>query len=108
MPFCTLNLCRPEVRRVSRLATGVRMNITQQEAHAMTETADTKELYWLSPLLEDKDLQILSSVVQARFAALSHLGKVRKVNEDHYLVTKLDRGQETLLTNLPEGDVPPR
>jgi serine/threonine protein phosphatase PrpC len=84
------------------------MNPAQEEVHAMTESADTKEFYRLSPLLEDKDLQILSSVVQARFAALSHTGKVRQVNEDHYLITRLGRSQETLLTNLPEGDVPPR
>jgi protein phosphatase len=72
----------------------------------MTKETDTKALYRLSPLLEDPDLQVLSSVVRARFAALSHPGKVRQINEDHYLITKLDRGQETLLTNLPESDVP--
>ena len=31
---------------------------------------------------------------------------MRPNNEDHYLITRLERGQETLLTNLPEGDVP--
>lgn len=72
----------------------------------MSKETDTKELYRLSPLLEDKELQILSSVVKVQFAALSHPGKVRPNNEDHYLITRLDRGQETLLTNLPEGDVP--
>ena len=73
----------------------------------MAKETDTRELYRLSPLLADQDLQIISSVVQARFAALSHPGRVRQNNEDHYLIGKLDRGQETLLTNLPEGDVLP-
>jgi protein phosphatase len=70
--------------------------------------AETQEFYRLSPLLEDKEFRFLSSVVQAEFGALSHQGKVRPNNEDHYLVTRLDRGQETLLTNLPDGDVPQR
>src|SRR6185369_13801527 len=33
-------------------------------------------------------------------------GKVRAINEDHYLITRLGRDQETLLTNLAVGDVP--
>ncbi len=68
--------------------------------------AETKETYRLSPLLEDKEFRFLSSVVRADFGALSHRGKVRQDNEDHYLITRLDRGQETILTNLPEGEVP--
>ena len=69
---------------------------------------ETQDLYRLSPLVEDKEFRFLSSVVRVEFGALSHTGKVRANNEDHYLITRLDRGQETLLTNLPEGEVPQR
>jgi protein phosphatase len=40
--------------------------------------------------------------------ALSHPGKVRTNNEDHYLVARLDRALQTLLTNLPAGSIPQR
>ncbi len=74
----------------------------------MSREAETRELYRLSPLLEDAESQILSSLVRAEFGALSHVGKVRSVNEDHYLIARLGRDQETLLTNLPAGAVPQR
>jgi protein phosphatase len=38
--------------------------------------------------------------------ALSHVGKVRTNNEDHFLVARFDRSMRTLLTNLPPGHVP--
>lgn len=37
--------------------------------------------------------------------ALSHPGKVRAHNEDHYLALRLYRSRETIATNLPEGDL---
>jgi protein phosphatase len=49
-----------------------------------------------------------SSLVQVDFGALSDVGKVRKNNEDHYLVARGIRSYELLLTNLPEGEVPTR
>lgn len=71
-----------------------------------TDGLDTRELLDISPLLDDKEFQTPSSVVRMEFGALSHVGKVRPNNEDHYLITRLYRGQETLFTNLPEGEVP--
>lgn len=47
-----------------------------------------------------------SSLVEVDLAALSHPGKVRKNNEDHYIVARFDRAMRTLLTNLPEGETP--
>jgi protein phosphatase len=47
-----------------------------------------------------------SALVDVDFAALSNPGKVRRNNEDHYIVTRFDRVMKTLLTNLPEGEVP--
>lgn len=44
--------------------------------------------------------------VEADIAALSHRGKVRPNNEDHYLVARAGRSFETLMTNLPEGELP--
>jgi PPM family protein phosphatase len=49
-----------------------------------------------------------SSLVRADIAALSHAGKVRPNNEDHYLVARTGRSLEVLRTNLPEGDLPVR
>lgn len=47
-----------------------------------------------------------SSHVQVDLGALSHQGKVRPNNEDHFLVMRFDRTMRTLLTSLPAGDVP--
>jgi len=72
----------------------------------MTKETDTKELYRVSPLVEGKEFEVLSATVKVEFGGLSHTGKVRPINEDHYLIIRLGRDQETLLTNLPAGDVP--
>jgi protein phosphatase len=52
--------------------------------------------------------RVASSAVQVDLAALSHPGKVRPNNEDHFLVVRFHRALQTLLSNLPEGLVPPR
>ena len=49
-----------------------------------------------------------SSLVQVDLAALSDTGRVRPNNEDHYLIIRFGRFLETLLTNLPEGELPTR
>jgi protein phosphatase len=49
-----------------------------------------------------------SALVEVDLAALSHPGKVRKNNEDHFIAARFDRGMRTLATNLPAGDVPER
>ena len=49
-----------------------------------------------------------SARVQVDLGALSDPGKVRPNNEDHFLVARLDRSLQTLLTNLPPGHVPQR
>jgi PPM family protein phosphatase len=48
----------------------------------------------------------VSAQVHVDLAALSDPGKVRANNEDHYLVVRFERALETLLTNLPAGQVP--
>lgn len=47
-----------------------------------------------------------SQPVQVDLGALSHPGKVRPSNEDHYLVATFERSMRTLLTSLPEGEIP--
>jgi len=44
----------------------------------------------------------LSATVQVTFGAHSRRGRMHAVNQDHYLVLRLGRHQETLLTSLPE------
>ncbi|HEV2947097.1 MAG TPA: protein phosphatase 2C domain-containing protein [Gemmataceae bacterium] len=50
----------------------------------------------------------VSANIHVDVAALSHQGKVRENNEDHYLVTRCERSMQTLMTNLPEGLIPKR
>src|SRR5262245_6555279 len=47
-----------------------------------------------------------SSRVRIDVSALSHTGHSRANNEDHYFVTRVGRTLQTLVTNLPTGDVP--
>jgi PPM family protein phosphatase len=76
-----------------------------QSKRIMTEDTDTKELHRAPQRIEDKEFEFLSATVKVEFGGLSHPGKVRPINEDHYLITRLGRNQETLLTNLPAGEV---
>jgi serine/threonine protein phosphatase PrpC len=50
----------------------------------------------------------LESMVKVDFGAVTHAGKVRKNNEDHYLVGRLGRSLEPLMTNMPAGQLPER
>ena len=43
-----------------------------------------------------------STKVQVEFGAQSRKGATRSINEDHYVIIRLGRNQETLLTSLPE------
>ncbi len=69
------------------------------------DSDDTDEL----PVLRDVDAPAPageSSWVEVDIAAMSHTGRVRSNNEDHYFVARIDRSLQTLHTNLPEGEVP--
>jgi PPM family protein phosphatase len=48
------------------------------------------------------------SAVQIDVSGLSHTGKVRKRNEDHFIITRIGRYLETVLSSLPPGEVPDR
>jgi protein phosphatase len=49
-----------------------------------------------------------SSLVRIDVSGLSHVGHLRENNEDQFLVTKMSRVHETMLSSLPQGDVPDR
>ncbi len=49
-----------------------------------------------------------SGSVQADIAGLSHAGRVRPNNEDHYLICRFGRFLQTLSTNLPDDLAPTR
>src|SRR6516165_8140497 len=67
---------------------------------------DTDEYrIWTTPT-EVRSPGATSSAVQVDLAARSHAGRVRPNNEDHFLVVRLHRALQTMLTNLPEGLLP--
>ena len=47
-----------------------------------------------------------SAQVQVEFAARSRGGRQRRTKTDHYLIVRLGRHQETLMTSLPRAQVP--
>ena len=44
--------------------------------------------------------------VRAKIGAVSHTGRVRSRNEDHFLVSRVSRQQEILETNMPPDSLP--
>jgi PPM family protein phosphatase len=62
----------------------------------------------LSPILSSVAFSPLSSTVQVQVAARTHTGLARASNEDHFLVMRMGRDQETLLTSLARNDLPAR
>jgi PPM family protein phosphatase len=56
--------------------------------------------------LDSSQIKPPSSMVRVEFGAVSHTGKVRAQNEDHFLVSKLSRKQQILLTNVPDEQFP--
>ena len=69
---------------------------------------DTARRAAMSPPLTSDDFRPLTSSVRVEIAALSQRGTRCLVNDDHYLVVRLGRHQETLATSLSEVEVPPR
>ena len=64
-----------------------------------------------SPAIESTTKEIvrirpIGPPIKVVFAATSHSGKVRANNEDHFLVTRMSRTFESVLTNMPDGTLP--
>lgn len=49
-----------------------------------------------------------SSSIHVDVSGLSHPGNIRERNEDHFLVTRVGRYLETVISSLPAGEVPDR
>jgi len=56
----------------------------------------------------DETVRPFSAAVHVDVSGLSDPGKVRARNEDHFIVTRIGRYLETVLTTLPPGEVPER
>jgi len=71
---------------------------------------DDSHVTWRSVLsapVEHDVFQPLSSVARVEVAAASICGAIQAQNTDHYLAIELARQQRTLLSSLPESDLPP-
>jgi protein phosphatase len=69
------------------------------------ETAEYEFL--ISPSAgETKQPKPSSRDVRVEVGAVSHTGRVRSRNEDHYLVSRVSRQQEILETNMPPDSLP--
>ena len=47
-------------------------------------------------------------VIRVNVSGLSHMGRVRPNNEDHFLIARIGRYLETVATSLPAGELPER
>jgi PPM family protein phosphatase len=71
--------------------------------------ADDPNIAWRSVLslpLEHDEFRPPSAVAAVETAAASICGSVRPHNTDHYLAIQLTRSQDTLLSSLPDSDLP--
>jgi PPM family protein phosphatase len=73
----------------------------------MTDDTSTRAPRWPG-LPGPLDSPPPSVVVEAEFGARSRRGALRTVNDDHYLILRLGRHEETLLTSIPEAELPRR
>jgi len=55
-----------------------------------------------------KAFRPMSSTVEVEFGAVTDPGRRRTTSDDHYLILRLGRDQETIASSLPEGAVPDR
>jgi protein phosphatase len=64
--------------------------------------------FLVSPLISEKALpsEPPSRAVKVVFGAISHQGKVRPRNEDHYMVARVRRTMNVLSHNLPKEELP--
>jgi serine/threonine protein phosphatase PrpC len=70
--------------------------------------SDAVRWFGRSPLLARLDSPPPEDRLAVNFGALSQPGPARPVNGDHYLIVRLGRCQETLVTNLSATDAPTR
>jgi len=68
--------------------------------------SDTVEVQLVRPSASAAAAALSSMQVAVDLGAATHPGLVRPNNEDSFLVSRADRSLETLLTNLPAGEIP--
>jgi protein phosphatase len=74
----------------------------------MGKSDDSTARHRDAPAPEPRQPEGASSLVEVDLAGLSHKGRVRPNNEDHYFIARFDRSMRTVATNLSASDVPPR
>lgn len=77
----------------------------------MSETRESPTGQYEARLLTPSEVDTgvdLQVPVRVDVAAVTHPGRVRPNNEDHFIVARLGRKLDVLSTNLPEGRVPHR
>jgi protein phosphatase len=70
------------------------------------ETAEYQCVISPSAIRQADQPKPASTTVRAEFGAVSHTGKVRQRNEDHFLVSRINRRHEVLLTNVSQDHLP--
>jgi PPM family protein phosphatase len=78
----------------------------QENAMSTMEPLDTDPLLNTLTASGRQGKLFLESTIKVDFGAVTHAGKVRINNEDHYLVGRLGRSLEPLMTNLPTETLP--
>src|ERR1044071_9354293 len=72
----------------------------------MPENTGTDTARFSSPIQAKSWVGTISSRTNVDLGAVSHRGKIRPNNEDSFLVMSFERSINTLLTNLPAGQIP--
>ena len=60
------------------------------------------------PMFGNEGFPPSSALVQVEFGAGSHPGVLQATNDDHYLIARIGRYLEPIMTSLPEGAAPRR
>src|SRR6185369_10727605 len=81
--------------------------LTEQNNNMSSEDIDTAEL-GDPPRGHSEDSLISFSPVEVDLGALSHRGRVRANNQDHFYVARANRDLQTLMTSLPANEIPER
>lgn len=68
------------------------------------ETTETLEFAGIRPA--GRGPEPARPPIRIEFAAISHPGKVRSNNEDHFLITRMGRTFDIVSTNMPPGELP--
>ena len=72
----------------------------------MTQDPDAAWRSALADPLEIERFEPISSSVALELAAVSASGALRSYNSDHFLAVRLGRTEDTLISSLPDADVP--